>query len=261
MIFSSCRNREPLMNTSVTGALWQQCRFPLLLIPKALKAFLQGKAIASMVKNVTKTLYLRRTRWAAGESRALQSSCWAKSLPWMWEQSCIFYRTMLSSSEQGQNSTWGWNRFAAPALSCTATDTAKCDSLQANDLHFFDVTCLESCHQLAHTLRHCVPRLGTQMTAELRQLPACTPGLLLASEWLPTPQPHPREQDFLAKHPSMVLFLINALKQLLSTSLKPYACYIHKSTFSPKIFKLKLLINPLWWSRWIRQLPIRTPFC
>lgn len=78
--------------------------------------------------------------------------------------------------------TQGWNGFATPALKCTTTDTAKCYSFHAHYLHFCDITCLESCHQLAHTLRHCVPRLGTQMTAELRKLPACTPGLLVGSE-------------------------------------------------------------------------------
>lgn len=85
MISSSCRNREPLMSTSVTGALWQHFHcadFSCGSFQKLWKLFLQGEATASTAKNVTKTLHLRRTRWAAGESRALQSSCWAKSPPW-----------------------------------------------------------------------------------------------------------------------------------------------------------------------------------
>lgn len=203
MISSSCRNREPLMNTSVTGALWQHSHcadFSCGSFQKLWKLFSQGEAIASTATNVTKTLYLRRTRWAAGESRALQSSCWAKSPPWHVRTILYFYRTMLkcdSSSEQGQSSTQGWSRFATPALSCSTTDTAKCDSLHAHYLRFFDGTCLESCHQPAHTGRHCVPRLGAQMTAELRKLPACTPGLLLGSQWLHTPNLTPENKIFL----------------------------------------------------------------
>lgn len=266
---SSCRNRDPLMNTSVTGALWQHFhRFPLLLTQNALKAFFYK------VRPLQAWLMWQKLRiW--GETDELLEHhvhCRAASEPNRFPDTVriilYFYKAILRLEVWQQVRagteeccTQGWNRFAIPALNCTTTDTAKWWNFHAHYLHFLDRTCLESCHQLAHTLRHCVPHLGTQMTAKLRKLPACTPGLLVDSEWLQTAQPHPREQDFLTKHPCVELLLINTSKQLLSTSLKPYACYIHKSTFPLKIFKLKLLINPLRWSRWICQFTIRKPFC
>lgn len=257
---------EALMNRSVTGACGSTCTVQISP-PAHSKSFegffLRGEAIASVVKNVTKTLCLRRSRWAAGEPRALQSSSWAKSLLWSVRILLCFFTRQY----------WGWNvragqssaahrmeQICCSSPSCTATDTAKCHHSHAHYLYFFDVTCLESCHQLAHTLRHCVPRLGTQMTTDWESF---QPALRAARGfWVTsTPQPHPREQDLLTKHPCVALLLINTPQQLLSTSLQPYACYIHKSTFSLEMFKLKLLINPLRWSRWICQLTIRTPFC
>lgn len=249
MISSPCRNREPLMNTSVTGALWQHLHcadFPCGSFQKLWRLFLQGEATAGMVKNVTKPLYLRRSRWAAGEPRALQSSCWAKSLPWH----VIIILYFLQDNTEAEV----WQQLRAGTEQHTGMEQVCCSS---PELHYY-----RHCQvwQFACTLS---PFLGCNMSGKLssacphsqtlsptsggtndrwtEKAPACTPGLLVDSEWLHTPQPRPREDDFLIKHPCVLLFLINTPKQLLSTSLKPYACYIHKSTFSLKIFKLKLL--------------------
>lgn len=244
--------------------------FPLLLTQKSFEGFyLQGEAIASMVK-----MWQKLCIW--GETDELLENhmhCRAVSEPNGFSDTVriiLYFFTRQywgwkcdSRSEQAQSSAAhrdGTDLLFQPRTALPQTLPSVVIFMQ-HYLHLFDITCLESCHQLAHTPRHCVPRLGTQMTVEWRKLPACTPGLLLDPEGLQTPQPHPREWDFLPKHPCVELLLINTPKQLLSTSLEPYACYIHKPTFPLKIFKLKLLINPLRWSRWIRQLTIRTPFC
>lgn len=81
--------------------------------------FLRGEAIASVVKNVTKPLYLRRTRWAAGEPRALQGSSWAKSLPWHCENNIVFFTRQywagsVTASESRDRTDLLFQPWAAP---------------------------------------------------------------------------------------------------------------------------------------------------
>lgn len=192
---------EALMNRSVTGALWQHLHcadFPSCSFKKLWKLFLRGEAIASVVKNVMKTQCLRRTRWAAGEPRALQSSSWAKSLLWSGRiLLCFFtrqYRGWKCESRSEQCCTQdGTDLLFQPELHCYTH--CQVLSFHAHYLHFFDVTCLESCHQLAHTLRHCVPRLGTQMTTDWESFQPALQGCSWILSDFNTPTPAQRTRS------------------------------------------------------------------
>lgn len=132
-ISSSCRNREPSMNTSVTGVLWQQfhcAHFPSCSFTKTFKIFFFSKVKPS--QSLLKMWQKLRIWGETDEKRALQSSSWAKPATERTILDFLQGNIEAGNVTAGQCCTRGWNKFAIPALSCTTTHAAKCCHFHAH---------------------------------------------------------------------------------------------------------------------------------